>query len=202
MSLVEVLIASLMMLALLATMFSLYRYQMFSIQAQTAQLDTQQGARAVLDLMGRELRQAGADPGCSKSFEGLAAASASLLQVQFDRNGNGAIDAGESVTYQYAIDTGAVTRTVAGAAASVLASGGPGTYFALLYYGGNGSAIVPGGLGGRLTASQRAAVRRVQIRVGLTQKSLDPASPLMLTSTYSTNIDLRNRFMNGNTVCP
>lgn len=201
-SLTEALVASVMSLSLLATMFGLYRYQMFSLQAQNAQLETQESGRAVLDLLSREVRQAGADPQCTKAFEGIAAGSGSRIQVQFDRNGNGAIDNGESVTYQYTPDTGIVTRGVNGGSPNVLAAALPGSVLAFTYYDGTGAVVVPNGSGGTLTSTQRAAVRRVQVRLGFQRNHADPNNPLRLSSDFSSNIDLRNRFMNGSTACP
>jgi len=197
-TLIETLVAALMLVSALAAMFTLYRYQMFSLVAQNSQLDTQEAGRAVLDLFTREIRQAGADPKGTGTIPPIASASPSKLQVQFDRNGNGAIDSGESVTYQYACGTSAcsMTRQVSGGTAIVFATSAPtGSTSVFTYFDGTGTAIVPGGAGGTLTAAQLATVRRVSISLTLRRKSPDPRSSLVLASSYGTTVDLRNRWM-------
>jgi type II secretory pathway component PulJ len=201
-TLMDTLVASLMLTAVLATMFSLYRYQMFSLQSQSVQLDTQQTARAILDLMAREVRQAGYDPQCTKAFEGLATGTSSnKVVIKFDRNGNGVIDADETVTYQIRSDDTKIKR-VANGVTSYLALSDARTGSGFTFYDTTGTALNPGGSSIILTTAQRAAVRRIQIQLGLQQSDLDPNTSMKMVSSFSTNIDLRNRWMNGSTACP
>ncbi len=200
-TLMETMVASLMLSVVLATMFSLYRYQMFSLQSQNVQLDTQQTARAVLDLMAREVRQAGYDPQCTKAFEGLATATSSKLVIKFDRNGNSVIDADETITYQIRSDDTKIKR-VANGVTSYLALSDARTGSGFTFYDTTGTALNPGGSYIILTTAQRAAVRRIQIQVGLERADWDPNATTKMGSSFSTNIDLRNRWMNGSTACP
>lgn len=195
---IEALVAALMLVSALAAMFTLYRYQMFSLVAQNSQLDTQEAGRAVLDLFTREVRQAGADPTGTGTIPAIVSASPTQVQVEFDRNGNGTIDAGEVVSYQYLCDTSqcSMTRVVNGGTAIVFATSAPtGSTSIFTYFDGTGAAIVPAGAGNTLTAAQLAAVRRISISLTLRRKSPDPRSSLVLASSYGTTVDLRNRWM-------
>jgi len=195
---IEALVAALMLVSVMAAMFTLYRYQMFSLVAQNSQLDTQEAGRAVLDLFTREIRQAGADPATTGTIPAIVSASPSKLQVQFDRNGNGAIDAGESVTYEYSCVSSqcSMTRLVNGGNTIVFATSvATGSASVFTYFSGTGAAIAPAGAGNTLTAAQLAAVRRISISLTLRRKSPDPRSSLMLASSYGTTVDLRNRWM-------
>jgi Tfp pilus assembly protein PilW len=194
----ESLVATGMLVAVLATMFAFYRYQMFSLVAQNSQLDTQQAGRAVLDLFTREVRQAGADPTATGAIAALTFGSPSKLQIQFDRNGNGTIDAGETVTYEYQCAEGLCTmsRTVSGGSTIAFATSAPtGSTDVFSYFDTTGTSIVPAGSGNVLTPAQLTSVRRVKIALTLQRKNPDPQSSLILASTYGANVDLRNRWM-------
>ncbi len=197
-SVLEGLVAAGMLVTVMATMFAFYRYQMFSLVAQNSQLDTQQAGRAVLDLFTREVRQAGADPTASGAIAAITIASPTKLQIQFDRNGNGTIDAGETVTYKYTCSNGLCTmsRTVSGGSEIAFATSAPtGSTSVFSYFDGTGTLIVPAGSGNTLTGAQRTSVRRVKIALTLQRKNPDPRSSLVLASTYGANVDLRNRWM-------
>jgi hypothetical protein len=45
-------------------------------------------------------------------------------------------------------------------------------------------------------------VRRVRIRLSLTEKAVDPLNDRPLRTSVSTDVDLRNRFFLGTTACP
>jgi Tfp pilus assembly protein PilW len=197
-TMLESLVALAMLMIVLVSMFALYRYQMFALTTQNTQLDTQEAGRAVIDLFAREVRQAGADPTYSGTIPAIVQATPSKLQIQFDRNGNGAIDAGESVTYEYSCTetSCAITRLVSGGTKTVFATSAPtGSTSVFTYYDGTGAAIVPGGSGNSLTAAQLASVRRVKFSLTLQQQNPAPANPLMLKASYTTNVDLRNRWL-------
>lgn len=187
----ELLVAMTMLGTALAAMFGLYRYQMFGLIAQTTQLNTQEAGRGVMDLFTRELRQAGADP-TQVGIAALTTGSATSLQMQFDRNGNGAIDNGERVTYQ--LTDGSLTRAASGGAPTVFATGLP-TTTPFTYYDGNGNQLAPGGAQNILTAAQLASVRRVRLAFTVQQPNPDPNNTAPLETSYSTNVDLRNRWM-------
>jgi type IV pilus assembly protein PilW len=200
-TLIEVMVASLLMLVVLATILWTYRFQMFALKAQEVQLDTQQAARSMIDLLTREVRQAGYDPTCAKNFAGIATAKSQLLQLQFDKNGDGAIGAGESVTYSYDPDLKQIGRST-GAAVVPLVTSLPGNALTFTYYDGDGNLLWPSWSGASLNATQRAGVRRVQVSLHLERPNPDPRNSSKLSSDFVTNIDLRNRFINGAVACP
>lgn len=200
-TLMEVLGAMLLMLTITAAMVSAYRFQLFAFRTQEAQLDVQETARNLIDVMAREIRLAGYDPTCVKTFAGVADARPQLLQVQFDRNADGAIGAGESVAYVYNADLDQVQRS-AGAAPVALASAQLDNALSFSYFDGTGATLTPSGTPAALTATQRNAVRRVKITLMLQQPSPDPQSSTPVTSRFVSNVELRNRFLNGGAGCP
>lgn len=200
-TLVEVLMGTLLLLMLMATMLATSRVHIFALKRQETQLDVQETARSVLDLMAREIRQAGYDPLCAKSFPGVTDGRPQLLEVQFDHNANGILDADEVVTYAYDPTAAQLTRASAGVAV-VLATGTGATSLSFKYYDGTGTRLSPAGTPAALTAAQRKAVRRVRIALRIEGRGPDPANPLPIVSEVVSNVDLRNRFLNGSVQCP
>ena len=200
-TLIEVLVATLLMLIVTATIFAVYRFQMFALKAQEAQLDAQQAARSMMDLMSREVRLAGYDPTCAKTFNGLADARPQRLQVQLDSNANGAIGAGESIIYSYDTDLRQISRS-AGGAAIPLVSSLPANALTFSYYDGSGVLLTPSGNPPALTASQLGAVRRVKILLHVQRSSTDPLNSRSVASDLISNVVLRNRFLNNGVACP
>lgn len=200
-TLTEVLIAMLLMLVVTAAMFSAYRFQMFALKGQDVQLEMQEAARGIVDVMTREIRLAGYDPTCAKTFAGIADARPQLLQLKFDSNEDGAIGAGESVTYAYDATAGEIQRNVNGTSSS-LVSGMPLNALAFIYYDASGTVLTPSGTPAALTVAQRDVVRRVKIAVVLQKPNPDPQNGSSMISRFVSNVDLRNRFLNGGVACP
>jgi len=200
-SLIEVLVGVVLLLVLSTTVFGAYRFQMFALKGQEVQIDTQETARGMIELMTREVRQAGYDPSCAKTFDGVADARPQWLRVQFDSDGNGAIGANESVTYAYNSDSKEVDRTAAGTTVP-LVTGVPASALVFTYYDGSGAVLTPGGTPPALTPSQRAAVRRIRIAIQVERPNPDPLNSRPLVSDLVSNVDLRNRFLNASVACP
>lgn len=200
-TLTEVMVSTLLMLMVTGTIFSTYRFQMFALKGQEKQLETQQAGRGLMDLITREVRLAGYDPTCAKTFGGLADARSQLLQLQFDSNADGAIGAGESITYSYDTQYQHIARS-AGGAAVPLVNGLPADALTFTYYDANGVVLAPGGDPPALTAAQRAAVRRVKVVLHLQKATSDPLNSGVVVSDLVSNVDLRNRFMNSSVACP
>src|SRR5512140_1432647 len=175
-----------------AVIFTVFRFQLFAFRGQEVQLDTQQSARNVMDLMTREIRLVGYDPSCAKSFDGIADARPQLLQVQFDSNADCAIGTGESVIYTYDSTLGTIQRS-AGDTPVSLVEGMPGTALSFAYYDGTGTDLAPSGTPPALTPAQRTAVRRVKITLMLQQPNPDPHSSSPMLSRLVSNVELRNR---------
>lgn len=199
-TLAEVLVTSVLLLLISSTIFTVYRYQMFAFKAQEAQLDTQESARGLIDLMSREIRLAGYDPRCTKAFAGVVAASAQGLQIQFDGDEDGAIGAGENIVYAWDTSVGGLTRSAGGE--PVLLVTGTSTALTFVYYDANGNLLVPAGTPPTLTAAQRTAVRRIKVVLHVEKPNPDPLTGSVLVSEVVSNVDLRNRFLNGGVACP
>lgn len=114
----ELLVAALFGMIVMATLYGFYREQMFNLLSQETKTATLEDARGALDIMVRELRNAGAfpvttDATCLKDGSGnpmrVVTASANSIQIQSDTDGNENCSAtGENVTY--ALSGSTITR--------------------------------------------------------------------------------------------
>lgn len=200
-TLIEIMVASFVTLASLAAITAFNRAQLFGLTNQAAQLDVQTVGRNFLDLFVREVRRSGMDPTCAKNFEAIAEARPDRLRFLSDLNGNGLIDGpAEDVTYAYNYTDRTVDRT-AGTVTDTLLSGIAITGSTLRYYDGGGGLLSPIGIPPALTATQRASVRRVQIVLTLQAPNTTPQNDLPFSASFSSNVDLRNRFFLSSTAC-
>ncbi len=198
-TLTELLAGTFIGLAALATFFGFNRFQLFALRTQSAQIELQTMGRSLTDLFTREVRRAGMDPTCVKTFEGIAEARWDQIRVKSDLNGNGVIDAsGEDVTYSYQYWPQAVLRT-AGSAAEQLTDSNTYVWGWLEYFDGAGNQIAPWST---LTQTQRALVRRVRLTLWMWAQDADPQTYSWLEASFSSNVDLRNRFFVVSTACP
>ena len=198
----EVLVAVALGAVAVSSFVAFNRFQLFALRNQATQMDLQLTARTILDLVAREVRRAGMDPTCGKTFEGVAKATDTELRIQSDLDGSGAIDATEeNVTYRYNPTTNAVER-VTGETADVLMEGLDLSGSTFVYFDANGNVLHPSVSNGGLNAGQRAAVRRVRVELALADDAFDPLSDRKLGAQLSTDVDLRNRFFLQSTACP
>ena len=209
---IEFLVSILLTSIIMAAIYSVYRVQIHTVKAQESRLEAQEYARAVLDLMVREIRNAGYAP-TGAACAGVDRAEDQRLQFLVDANGNGACnDSDEDIEYRF--DTtgcpagfGNITRENAaapGAEAMTDCNVPTGTAnFSFTYYPqdctnnfstpvGAGAAACPGAPGdnaGTLDAIQR-------VLISLTVQSKDPDQGFgggQLDATMTSNADLRNR---------
>ncbi len=198
---VEILVATAISLVALATVTSFNRFQLFALRNQANQLDLQTTARNFVDLFAREVRRAGVDPTCAKTFSGIVDAGATWLRIQSDLNGTGIIGApNEDVRYFYDFSTNSARRTANGTT-EILVSGVNLDGSRIRYFDTAGTEIVPSGTS-PLTAAQRAAIRRVRIELAMAGAEVDPLNSLPLISRLVADVDLRNRFFVTGTACP
>lgn len=198
-SLADALVGTALGLTAMAAVLGLYRVQLFGLRGQTAQLDVQTTARNVAQLVVGEIRRAGADPRCVKTFEGIAEAKRDRLRIISDLNGSGAIDVpGEDVTYSWD-SAGVLTRTTAGSTEALSDATVRITGLQFRYFDGSGAELNPGANG--LTSTQRAQVRHVRVSVTVQRVSPDPQNSLPVTATVSSGTDLRNRFFVNKVGC-
>jgi len=106
----EVLLAALFGLIVMAALYGFFREHLFNLVSQETKTVMLEDARGALNLMARELRNAGAwgtgaaPTGCSR----IVTATATVIQVQADLNADGDCDgatnpdeSGENVTYAF-----------------------------------------------------------------------------------------------------
>ncbi len=102
----EVLLAAIFGLIVMSALYGFFREQLFNLVSQETKTVTLEDARGALNLMARELRNAGAwgtgaaPTGCSR----IVTATATVIQVQADVDGNGDCanaTTGENVTYTF-----------------------------------------------------------------------------------------------------
>lgn len=195
---IEVLVSTSIALVALMTASAFGRFQLFALRNQANQLDIQTAARSVVDLFAREVRQAGLDPTCAKTFSAVADARPNLLHIQADLNGNGVIDGGnEDIAYAYV--TNGIQRT-AGGATDVLISNETLTGSTFRYFDSSGTELVPSGAA--LNQAQRNAIQRIRIELAVQGKAVDPLNSQPLMASVSSDVDLRNRFFISGTGCP
>ncbi len=198
----ELLAAMTVTVVTLAAAGTLHRGQLFALRQQATQLDVQTAGRNVVELFSRDVRRAGLDPTCAKTFEGIAQARPDLIQLQSDLDGSGAIDrAGESILYAYDFQSACVRRT-AGGEAEILATGVNASRSRIRYFDGSGSELLPAGSPPALSPAQRSAVRTVRMELELRGAPADPGGGSAPRAAFSSQVDLRNRFFVRSTACP
>jgi len=141
----------------------------------------QQGLRAVMSLVTREVRSAGCDPR-SAGFERFPVADATQFRCRMDLNADtdvADLNPDEDITYAFNTATGELTRTAGGGAAVILRGL---TNVTFNYYDDDGNLLA----GVPLNATDRASIRSVDlVMAGETDKN-EPV-------TYTTRIAVRNQ---------
>ncbi len=205
-TLIEQLIALVIGSGLILALYSYFRtelYQALVLETRTATLEE---GRAALDIMVRDLKESGswgtgsapaelggaddpnhdADTVCNRIY----AASAGLVHVQMDLNGNGNCadtDPRENIRYELAgaTSTCAGPNTIRRNGDCLVASVVPHTTGKIFtFYDGNGNDLG--------SAPAPEAIRRIKIAFGLQVKHPDPVIGGNLTAALSTSVELRN----------
>jgi len=130
-----------------------YRSEAHTLAVHSATLEATDKVRAAISFVSRELRLAGYDPGLAAltatGYKGIRYAGLQGIWIEFDRNGNGVIDANaadpsaESVIYSYDATNRQILRTVAGVS-QPLAKNVPLGGFVFSYYDSSASTLTPG----------------------------------------------------------
>jgi prepilin-type N-terminal cleavage/methylation domain-containing protein len=210
-TLVEVLVSIALSLVVLAGFTAFNRFQLFALRNQATQIDLQLTARTIVDLIAREVRRAGMDPTCAKNFDTVRRASSKEIRIQSDLNSNGSIGTGdENIRYRYNSSNNSIERITSNGTDALLDNVAPGS-LTFSYYDANGNALVPNSwgdeddvssTGGYLNGAQRTSVRRIRVALSLADDAVDPLDDHQLKASFSTDVDLRNRYFLGSTVCP
>jgi hypothetical protein len=199
-SLTDALVGTALGLISMATILGFYRFQTYGLSGHSAQLDVQGTARTIVQLMVSEIRRAGGDPLCAKTFEGIAEAKSDRLRILSDLNGSGAIDApGEDVTYSLNASSGVLTRSLGSTSDALSDSTVRVTSLQFRYFNAAGAELSPGSSG--LTSTQRSQVQRIRVTITVQRTNVDPRNTQPLTATVSSGTDLRNRFFVNRVGC-
>lgn len=206
-TLVELLVSILLTSIIMGAIYSVYRVQTHSVKAQENRLEAQEYARSVLDMMVREIRNAGYAP-TGAVCAGVLVADAQRLQFTYDANANGlCTDDNETIEYAYNSTTKNITRATNILGSTTLGSAqdltdGNATALQFTYYPqdcsnnfsnpvGGGAAACPAGAGGN--AGTLAAIQRVSASITVQSKKPDTEFGGQLNATMTSNADLRNR---------
>lgn len=196
-TLAELLVAMLLSSIIMGGVYSVYRMQSHTMKIQEKRLDAQDYARSVLDMMVREIRNAGYFPvgACTTSpanTNGIITASSQTFRFVYDSNAaNGCADADENITFAW--DTSNCT----GIFGNITRNGSSNpltdcnvTSLDIRYFKQDGTELSRPVTG----ATNLSSIQRVQIT--LTVQSKNPDSQFggqQLNATLTSNVDLRNR---------
>lgn len=189
----ELLIAALFGMIVIGTLYGFYRDQLFYLVSQETKTSTLEDVRGALDMMVRELRNAGswgtgtAPSGCSRVVS--ASATSIHIQADLDSNGNCNSATGEDVTYDLASATstcpGSIIRRNSNClVANVVIPTGSSLF---TYYDSSNA-----DLGSSPTV---ASIKRVKITFSVQVAEPTPegkAAGRNITSTLTSSVEFRN----------
>jgi prepilin-type N-terminal cleavage/methylation domain-containing protein len=180
MTVVELMVALVIFGVIIGVVFGFLTESRQSYTSTRQKAQYQQGLRAVMSLVTREVRSAGCDP-AGAGFERFPTATATSFRCRMDLNGDtDAADTNpdEDVTYAFNAGTGELTRNVGGGDVVILRGL---TNLTFNYYDDDGNLLnaLP------LSATDRADIRAVDL---IMSGETDKHEPM----TYSTRIAVRN----------
>jgi type IV pilus assembly protein PilW len=182
----ELLVAMMLSLIVLGAVSAVYRVQSHTVKVQEHRMEAQEYARVALDLMVREIRNAGYFPNrtpCGGNLpNGIVARSNVMIQFVYDANGDGDCgDTDENVTYTYDPATLNISRTADGATQILTDGNITALNFVFYDYDEN-------------TTTVQANIKRVSVSLAVRSKSTDTQFNGQQTITMNSNADLRNCF--------
>lgn len=209
-TMVELLVSTLLSSLVMVATYGIYRVQMHSVRAQEYRLDAQEYGRAALDMMVREIRNAGLNPlgalsgtalglGCGVGFAagapGVVAADATTIGFTYDFQGGitpatpdgSCDDPDEQITYAY--DTSGCP-----ALGNITRNGVPLTDcnvsgLDLRYFRPDGTELTTR----PVAPTDLPNIQRVLITLSIRSKSADQEFGGPFVATMTSNADLRNR---------
>lgn len=194
----ELLVAALFGMIVIATLYGFYREQLYNLLAQETKTSTLEDARGALDMMVRDLRNAGSWGTGTKpaTCERVVSATATSIQIQADLDGSGTCpiaSTGEDVTYTYISTANPSTDTCPGKritrngnclVANVVATS------LFTYYKSDNSSFTPAN-----TSADRDLIKRVKITFAVQVPEPTPegkAAGRNITSTLTSSVEFRN----------
>jgi prepilin-type N-terminal cleavage/methylation domain-containing protein len=191
-TLVELLVSMLLMGLILAAAYGVYRVQARELKVQDYRLEAQEYVRTVVDLMVREIRNAGFDPkgvGCA----GVFTADSQTLHFAYDADpSNSCSGSNQDITYQFSATGcpagfGNITRNGEVITDCNVPTGT--SNFSFTYYPRDSSTAYAT----PVAAGNLGTIQRVLITVKVQSKYSDPVFGGQLTASMTSNADLRNR---------
>lgn len=182
-TLVELLVTMGISFVLGSAGFLFLRSQLRSLTDQAGGLDAIEGARAALDFMAYEIRQAGSPTGACSAATPLSNANSTQLTIAYC-DATGTL---QTVIYAYSSSAKAITRTVAGTP-STLISNVPSGGLSFAYYQADGGATDPALA---TPVATPANVKTVKVTVQVTTARATTAT----TVSIGSRIALRNRVL-------
>jgi hypothetical protein len=188
----EVTIGALFAMVVIGALYGFYREQLFGLLAQEAKTVTLEEARGALDLMVREIRNAGGwsagtvAAGCTRLVE--ATSTRIHLQADLDGNGDCSSMTGEDVVFGLAGSTATCQGVTIRRNGDCLVGGvaiPPGEDF-LSYYAAGGGAP----LGHPIT--DFSGVQRVKVAFAVQVQNPNPRIGGVIQSVLSSSVELRN----------
>jgi len=203
-TLIELLVGMLLSTIVLGGAYSVYRVQAREFKVQDNRIEAQEYAQAVVELMVREIRNAGYKPVGGATCTGVVTAEAQTVRFNYDGNGSGTCttttaDANEDITYTFSTATCSegyvnITRTDNNTSpvtdqplTDCNVPSGAGN-FAFTYYDTNQNVLATPVTG----AANLASIRRVKVTLTVKSKNNDPVFGGQLTTTMTSNAELRN----------
>jgi len=205
-TLIEQLVALLLGAVIIASLYEFYRAELFRTLSQEAKVSTLEDARGALDIIVRDLRNAGSwGTGSAPSERGTVddpnndpdtvcnrvyAASGRMIHVQMDLNGNGNCtdtEPRENVRYELTGPTSTCPGTIiirrnGDCLVANIKTATAGKLFT--YYDVTGADLGD--------SPPPAAIKRIRIAFAVQVKNPDPRVGGNMMSTLSTSIELRN----------
>lgn len=197
-TLVEILVSMGFSLAVLASIYGLFRAQTHTVKGQESRMEAHEYALSVLDTIVRETRNTGYFPtnvACTNvsNTGGIVTAAAQSFRLVYDTNADGSCEEDISFTYDSANKN--VLRN------NVTITDGNATDVQFTYYPQQTSssapapycisAGVPSGCSGTLS-SNLASVQKVMVSITIQAKSPDTQYGGQTTTTMTSTADLRN----------
>jgi len=193
-TLIELMVALLLTMVLVAAVYTTYQVQRTTSDVQHEVSSVQQDLRAVLDIMAWDIRQAGCDP-TLQSTAGLVITQTGPTSISFsmDLNEDGdTADTDPAEQVSYTLDGTKLQRNnIAANVVTTLTSNA--TTLGFTYYDADNNVIMPTGTGGTsLTTAEANSVRFVDIHIQVRSDRIDPDTHDYIRRSMTKRIKMRN----------
>jgi prepilin-type N-terminal cleavage/methylation domain-containing protein len=185
-TLIELLLAMGLSLFVLASIGGVFRAQSHTVKGQESRMEAHEYALTVIDVMIREIRNAGYFPSTAcDATGGIVSADATSINFRYDKNGDGACS-GDDEVITFAFASPNVTRNGQALSDSNI------TAVQFTYYPLQTSGTAPAAFTSLpLSAANRTAMKKIAISLTVQPKSTDSQFTGSVV-TMSATADLRN----------